>query len=241
MILFPAIDIKNGECVRLKLGDLNNSKTYNKDPLAQAKIFESIGFKWIHIVDLDAAVTGKSKNREIIDDIVNYTNLSVQLGGGIRDFTQIDYWLKIGVQKLVLGTISVNDIELVKAAAKRYPKQIIIALDTKEENIFIEGWTKNTGINVFDLVDEYKGQHIDAILHTDINRDGMMEGLNFSASRNLAKKTDIPVILSGGLKSIADIKTLKLEENKKFRGAIIGKAIYEKKINPLDAIKLINQ
>jgi len=241
MILFPAIDIKNGKCVRLKLGNLNESTTYNSSPLSQAKIFEEIGFSWLHIVDLDAAVNGKSKNFEIIKNIVKNTNLSIQLGGGIRSMGQIDFWSNLGVKRIVLGTVSVTNIELVKEAALKYKNKIVIALDTKDELVWIEGWKKNTNINVYDLVSKYQNLNIEAILHTDINRDGMLEGLNFDASRSLANRTKIPIILSGGLSSIQDIKELTLKKNKIFSGAIIGKAIYEKKIDPKQALDLIKK
>lgn len=241
MILFPAIDIKNGECVRLKLGNLNESTTYNKSPLSQAKIFEEIGFSWLHIVDLDAAVHGKSKNFEIIKNIVKNTNLSIQLGGGIRSMEQIDFWSNMGVKRIVLGTVSVTDIELVKKAALKYKNKIVLALDTKGELVWTEGWKKNTNINIYDLVLKYENLNIEAILHTDINRDGMLEGLNFDASRSLSNRTKIPIILSGGLSSIEDIKELTLKKNKIFSGAIIGKAIYEKKIDPKQALDLIKK
>jgi phosphoribosylformimino-5-aminoimidazole carboxamide ribotide isomerase len=241
MILFPAIDIKNGECVRLKLGNLNESTTYNNNPLSQAKIFEEIGFSWLHIVDLDAAVNGKSKNFGIIKNIVKNTNLSIQLGGGIRSMEQIDFWSNLGVKRIVLGTVSVTDIELVKEAALKYKNKIVLALDTKGELVWIEGWKKNTNINVYDLVSKYQNLNIEAILHTDINRDGMLEGLNFDGSRSLANRTKIPIILSGGLSSIQDIKELTLKKNKIFSGAIIGKAIYEKKIDPKQALDLIKK
>jgi phosphoribosylformimino-5-aminoimidazole carboxamide ribotide isomerase len=240
MILFPAIDIKNGECVRLRLGNLNESTTYNKDPISQAQIFERIGFNWLHVVDLDAAVNGESQNSAIIKNIIESTNLSVQLGGGIRSLEQMDDWFEIGVQKLVLGTISVTNIDLVKEAAMKYQNKIVLALDTKGESICIEGWKKNTNINIFDLIDEYKNAEISSILHTDINRDGMLEGLNFDASRKLANRTEIPIILSGGLQSIDDIKKMLLKKNSIFSGAIIGKAIYEKKIDPKEALNIIN-
>ena len=240
MILFPAIDIKNGECVRLRLGNLNESTTYNKDPISQAQIFERIGFNWLHVVDLDAAVNGESQNSAIIKNIIESTNLSVQLGGGIRSLEQMDDWFEIGVQKLVLGTISVTNIDLVKEAAMKYQNKIVLALDTKGESICIEGWKMNTNINIFDLIDEYKNAEINSILHTDINRDGMLEGLNFDASRKLANRTEIPIILSGGLQSIDDIKKMLLKKNSIFSGAIIGKAIYEKKIDPKEALNIIN-
>ena len=241
MILFPAIDIKNGECVRLKLGDLDDSKTYNKDPLSQAKLFEEYGFEWVHIVDLNAAVTGASLNGEVIKTIVQNTRLKVQLGGGIKSLEQINYWFSIGVQKLVLGTISVNDIDFVKETIKKFPNKIVLALDTKNELICIDGWKTTTAINVFDLVQEYNEYEVNAILHTDINRDGMLQGLNFEASRKLAQATRIPVILSGGLTSIDEIRDLNKPENTIFKGAIMGKALYEKKIDPLEALKILNR
>ena len=240
MILFPAIDIKNGECVRLRLGDIQDSKIYNSNPLSQAKKFQEMGFDWVHIVDLDAAVNGKSKNKPIIEEIIKKTNLKVQLGGGIRTIEVIDRWLSLGVEKLVLGTMSITNVSLVKKVADKYPKKIVLALDSKDEFICIEGWKKQTEVNIFDLIMEYENCEVDSILHTDINRDGMLKGLNFEGSKKLAKATYIPVILSGGLKSIEDIIKLREDENSIFKGAIIGKALYEKQIDPIEALKIIN-
>ena len=240
MILFPAIDIKNGECVRLRLGDIQDSKIYNSNPLSQAKKFQEIGFEWVHIVDLDAAVNGQSKNKPIIEEIIKKTKLKVQLGGGIRTIEMIDHWLSLGAKKIVLGTISITNISLVKEVANKYPQKIVLALDSKDDFICIEGWKKQTGVNIFDLIKEYDNTEIDSILHTDINRDGMLEGLNFKGSKKLAMATNISVILSGGLKSIEDIKKLKKNDNSIFKGAIIGKALYEKKIDPTEALKIIN-
>ena len=240
MILFPAIDIKNGECVRLRLGEMQDSKIYNSNPFLQAKKFQEMGFDWVHIVDLDAAVNGKSKNRPIIEEIIKKTNLKVQLGGGIRTIEVIDRWLSLGVEKLVLGTMSITNVSLVKKVADKYPKKIVLALDSKDEFICIEGWKKQTEVNIFDLIMEYENCEVDSILHTDINRDGMLKGLNFEGSKKLAKATYIPVILSGGLKSIEDIIKLRKDENSIFKGAIIGKALYEKQIDPIEALKIIN-
>ena len=183
MILFPAIDIKNGECVRLRLGEMQDSTTYNSNPFLQAKEFQEVGFEWVHIVDLDAAVNSKSKNQPIIEEIIKKTNLKVQLGGGIRTMETINHWLSVGAAKLVLGTISITNISLVKKVASRYPKKIVLALDSKDEYVCIEGWKKQTEVNIFDLVKEYENCEIDSILHTDINRDGMLEGLNFKGSK----------------------------------------------------------
>ena len=240
MILFPAIDIKNGECVRLRLGEMNDSIIYNSNPVSQAIKFQEMGFDWVHIVDLDAAVNGKSKNKPIIEEIIKKTNLCVQLGGGIRTMEVIDNWISLGAKKLVLGTTSITNINLVKKVADKHPKKIVLALDSKDEFICIEGWKKQTEVNIFDLIKEYENCEIDSILHTDINRDGMLEGLNFEGSKKLAIATDISVILSGGLKSIEDVIKLKKNENSIFKGAIIGKALYENKIDPVEALKIIS-
>ena len=240
MIIFPAIDIKNGECVRLRLGEMQDSKIYNSNPLSQAIKFQEMGFDWVHIVDLDAAVNGKSKNKPIIEEIIKKTNLKVQLGGGIRTMEVIDHWLSLGAEKLVLGTMSITNISLVKKVANKYPQKIVLALDSKDEFRCIEGWKRQTEVNILDLIKEYENTEIDSILHTDINRDGMLEGLNFRGSKKLAMATNISVILSGGLNSIEDIKKLKTNENSIFKGAIIGKALYEKKIDPIEALKIIN-
>jgi phosphoribosylformimino-5-aminoimidazole carboxamide ribotide isomerase len=223
MILYPAIDIKNNECVRLKLGRMDQSTIYNKNPVDQAIIFERLGFDWLHVVDLDAAV---SNSRINIDTI--------------RDIKTIEFWLNAGVDSVILGTAAVNRPDLVIEAAKNFTNSISIALDSRDGNISIEGWEKSTNIKVEDLAKKYCDLGIRSIIHTDINRDGILKGLNIAESRSLANSSSIPVVVSGGLKSIEDIKNLILPENKILMGAIMGRALYDKKIDPSEALNLVN-
>jgi phosphoribosylformimino-5-aminoimidazole carboxamide ribotide isomerase len=240
MILYPAIDIKNNECVRLKLGRMDQSTIYNKNPVDQAIIFERLGFDWLHVVDLDAAVSNSRINIDTILEIVNKTKMSIQLGGGIRDIKTIEFWLNAGVDSVILGTAAVNRPDLVIEAAKNFTNSISIALDSRDGNISIEGWEKSTNIKVEDLAKKYCDLGIRSIIHTDINRDGILKGLNIAESRSLANSSEIPVVVSGGLKSIEDIKNLMLPENKILMGAIMGRALYDKKIDPLEALNLVN-
>jgi len=239
MILYPAIDIKNNECVRLKLGQMDQSTIYNKNPINQALVFERLGFSWLHIVDLDAAVSNSRINIDTILEIINKTKMSIQLGGGIRDLKTIEFWLNAGVDSVILGTAAVNKPDLVIAAAKNFTNSISIALDSRDGFISIEGWEKSTNIRVEELAKKYSDIGIRSIIHTDINRDGILKGLNIHESRNLAKSIPIPVVVSGGLKSIEDIKNLMLPENKILMGAIMGRALYDKKIDALEALNLV--
>jgi len=240
MILYPAIDIKNNECVRLKLGRMDQSTIYNKIPVDQAIIIERLGFDWLHVVDLDAAVSNSRINIDTILEIVNKTKMSIQLGGGIRDIKTIEFWLNAGVDSVILGTAAVNRPDLVIEAAKNFTNSISIALDSRDGNISIEGWEKSTNIKVEDLAKKYCDLGIRSIIHTDINRDGILKGLNIAESRSLANSSSIPVVVSGGLKSIEDIKNLILPENKILMGAIMGRALYDKKIDPSEALNLVN-
>lgn len=239
MILYPAIDIKNNECVRLKLGQMDQSTIYNKNPTDQAIVFQELGFDWLHIVDLDAAVSSSKINIDTILEIVNKTKMSIQLGGGIRDLKTIEFWLNAGVDSVILGTVAVNKPDLVIEAAKNFTNSISIALDSRDGYISIEGWEKPTNIRVEDLAKKYCDIGIRSIIHTDINRDGILKGLNIDESRSLARSISIPVVVSGGLKSIEDINKLMLPENKIFMGAIMGRALYDKKIDPLEALNLV--
>jgi len=239
MILYPAIDIKNNECVRLKLGQMDQSTIYNRNPIDQAIVFQELGFDWLHIVDLDAAVSSSKINIDTILEIVNNTKMSIQLGGGIRDLKTIEFWLNAGVDSVILGTVAVNKPDLVIEAAKNYTNSISIALDSRDGYISIEGWEKPTNIRVEDLAKKYCDIGIRSIIHTDINRDGILKGLNIDESRSLAGSISIPVVVSGGLKSIEDINKLMLPENKIFMGAIMGRALYDKKIDPLEALNLV--
>lgn len=238
MILFPAIDIKNGSCVRLLQGKMSEATVFNEDPVNQAKIFESKGCKWIHVVDLDGAIKGKSVNQEIIKKIILSVNIKIQLGGGIRNIKTIDKWFEIGVERLVIGSLIVNNPNLVKEAIKKYPGRIVLGIDLIDDKLAIEGWVKKTDISATDIAKNFENLDIASFVCTNIKKDGAMEGidLNFILNnKNIFKK---PIIASGGITTLKDLQILKNNEKNGIEGAICGRAIYEGKIDPIDANKI---
>ena len=238
MILFPAIDIKNGSCVRLVQGRMEEVTVFNEDPVDQAKIFESKGCKWIHVVDLDGAIKGKSVNQEIIKKIISSVNIKIQLGGGIRNIKTIDKWFEIGVERLVVGSLIVNNPNLVKEAIKKYPGKIVLGIDLIDDKLAIEGWVKKTDISVYRYCKKFwKFRYCFFCLYK-YKKDGAMKGidLNFILNNiNIFKK---PIIASGGVTSLKDLQTLKDYETKGIEGVICGRAIYEGKIDITEANKI---
>jgi phosphoribosylformimino-5-aminoimidazole carboxamide ribotide isomerase len=239
MILFPAIDLKGGQCVRLKLGDMDQATVYNADPAEQAKAFEDQGFEWLHMVDLDGAFAGESVNGAAIDAILKATRNPVQLGGGIRTLGKIEYWLEKGLARVVLGTIAVRDPELVKEACKLFPGRIAVGIDAKGGKVAVEGWAKTSTLGAADLARKFEGAGVAAIIYTDIDRDGMLTGVNWEATIDLADAVSIPVITSGGLASIADIVRMTMPDAKKLEGAISGRALYDGRIDPAEALAIL--
>lgn len=237
MVLFPAIDIKNGQCVRLFQGDFNRSKTYNKDPLDQAKYFEDIGFEWIHIVDLDGAKEGQLINSEFIERILHKTKLKVQLGGGIRDLKTVTYWIKLGVERVVLGTMAVKNPDETKKALEQYPDRLVLGLDTKDDYIAVEGWKEKTKLKISDLVKEYKDYKVASIVYTDISRDGALIGPNIQSAINLSQSIPFPVVISGGVSCFEDLMKIKNLGAQGISGVICGRAFYEKTIDPVMAAR----
>ena len=238
MILFPAIDIKNGSCVRLVQGRMEEATVFNEDPIDQAKIFESKGYKWIHIVDLDGAIKGRSVNQEINKKIISSVNIKIQLGGGIRNIKTIDRWFEIGVERLVVGSLIVNDPNLVKEAIKKYPEKIVLGIDLIDDKLAIEGWVKKTNISAVDIAKDFENLDIASFVCTNIKKDGAMKGidLNFILNNiNIFKK---PIIASGGVTSLEDLQILKNNETKGIEGVICGRAIYEGKIDIIEANKI---
>ena len=238
MILFPAIDIKNGSCVRLVQGKMEDATIFNKDPVDQAKIFESKGCKWIHVVDLDGAIQGVPVNQEIIKKIISSVSIKIQLGGGIRNIEAIDKWFEIGVERLVLGSLIANDPDLVKIAIEKYPGKIVLGIDLINDQLAIEGWVKKTDINVKDIAKDFENLDIASFVCTNIKKDGAMKGidLNFILNNiNIFKK---PIIASGGITTLEDLQKLKDNEKKGIEGVICGRAIYEGKIDLVDANKI---
>ena len=238
MILFPAIDIKNGSCVRLVQGKMEEATVFNEDPIDQAKIFESKGCKWIHIVDLDGAIKGESVNQEIIKKITSSVNVKIQLGGGIRNIQTIDNWFGIGIERLVLGSLIVNNPNLVKEAIKKYPGKIVLGIDLIDDKLAIEGWVKRTNINAKDIAKNFENLDIASFVCTNIKKDGAMEGIDLNFILNNTNIFKKPIIASGGVTSLEDLQTLKNNETKGIEGVICGRAIYEGKIDIMEANKI---
>ena len=239
MILFPAIDLKDGQCVRLKLGDMKQATVFNDDPAAQAKSFEDQGFEWLHMVDLNGAFAGEPVNAAAVDAILAALTIPTQLGGGIRDMATIERWLTKGVRRVILGTIAVRDPGLVRDACRAFPGRIAVGIDARGGKVAVEGWAETSELSAIDLARQFEDAGVAAIIYTDIDRDGILKGLNLPSTRALADATDIPVIASGGLASIDDIKALLQPENAKLEGAISGRAIYDGRLDPAEALGLI--
>ncbi len=239
MILFPAIDLKNGECVRLKLGDMKTAQVYNPDPAAQAIAFEKQGFEWLHVVDLDGAFAGESKNGAAVEAILKATKNPVQLGGGIRTLEQIEAWLDKGVSRVILGTVAVRDPDLVRQACKKFPGKIAVGIDAKGGKVAVEGWAEAAELGVIDLARKFEGAGVSAIIYTDIDRDGVLTGINWDATIELAEAVSIPVIASGGLASMADIVRMTFADAAKLEGAISGRALYDGRIDPQEALSVL--
>ena len=236
MILFPAIDLKGGECVRLKLGDMDQATVYNTDPGAQAKAFQDQGFKWLHVVDLDGAFAGEAVNGDAVEAILASTDNPVQLGGGIRTIEHIQFWLDKGISRVILGTIAVRDPDLVRAACKKFPGQIAVGIDARGGKVAVEGWAETSELSVIDMAARFEDAGAAAIIFTDIDRDGVLTGINWESTLELARSTSIPVIASGGLASMDDIERLTQEDARILEGAISGRALYDGRIDPAEAL-----
>ena len=239
MILFPAIDLKDGQCVRLKLGDMEAATVFNDDPADQAAKFEAQGFKYLHIVDLNGAFAGKPVNGCAVEAILRSIKMPVQLGGGIRDLETIETWLIKGIGRVILGTIAVRNPKLVREACKRFPGRVAVGIDAKGGKVAVEGWSETSELTAIDLAKRFEDAGVSAIIYTDIDRDGVLKGLNLESTAELARSTKIPVIASGGLASIEDIKELLRPEYKMLEGAITGRALYDGRIDPKEALALL--
>jgi phosphoribosylformimino-5-aminoimidazole carboxamide ribotide isomerase len=239
MILFPAIDIKSGQCVRLQQGDMSRATVFHADPPAQARAFEAQGFEYLHIVDLDGAIAGKPVNAAAVERIRAAVTIPIQLGGGIRDAGTLAGWLRKGVDRVVIGTAAVRDPDLVKSAARKFPQRIAVALDARDGKVAVEGWAKTSDVSAVDLAKRFEDAGVAAIVYTDIARDGLLRGLNLDAALALAQAVETPIIVSGGLASIADIKALIEPRARKLAGAIAGRALYDGRLDGREALRLI--
>lgn len=241
MILFPAIDLKDGQCVRLKLGDMNAATVFNTSPADQARQFETQGFEYLHVVDLNGAFAGKSVNGAAVEEILSSVDFPVQLGGGIRTLAHIENWLEKGLARVILGTIAVRDPELVKAACKSFPGQVAVGIDARGGKVAVEGWAETSKLSAIELAKRFEGAGVAAIIYTDIDRDGVLTGINWPSTLELARAVSIPVIASGGLASMDDIEMMARPETQILEGAISGRALYDGRIDPERALAVLKQ
>ena len=241
MILYPAIDLKDGKCIRLKKGELKEITFYNSDPFDQAKSFVSMGAKWIHMVDIDGAFQGKSLNHNVFIDIKKKFNCLLQVGGGIRTFETVNYLLSNSIDRIVLGTISLEKRKLFEKICKAFPGKIAVGVDAKNGFVATEGWAKTSKVKVLDIIKQYEDSGVSTIIFTDIDKDGVLKGVSFEQLQSILDQTSLKVIASGGVSGIEDLKKLKKisEVNKNLNGVIVGRAIYEKKVNVNKAIKIL--
>lgn len=238
MILFPAIDLKGGQCVRLLKGDMRTATVFNDDPAAQARAFEVQGFRWLHVVDLDGALVGKPANAAAVESILRAVAIPVQLGGGIRDAASIERWLEHGVRRVVLGTAAVTNPELVREACGTWPGSIAVGIDARGGKVAVEGWAKTAEVSALELALRFEDAGVTAIIYTDIERDGALAGVNVEATAALARRLETPVIASGGLASLDDIRALQRHQGDGIEGVICGRALYDGRIEPKAALAL---
>lgn len=239
MILFPAIDLKDGQCVRLKLGEMSAATVFNDDPAAQAAAFEAQGFRYLHIVDLNGAFAGRPVNGAAVEAILKAVTMPVQLGGGIRDVATIESWLAKGIRRVILGTIAVRNPALVKEACAKFPGRVAVGIDARGGRVAVEGWAEESELTAIDLAARFADAGVAAIIYTDIERDGVLKGLNLPATAELARSTSIPVIASGGLASMDDVRELMRPDYRMLEGAITGRALYDGRLDPREALALL--
>ena len=241
MIVFPAIDLKRSEVVRLAEGDMDRATVYGQDPAAQAKLFAQAGAQHLHVVDLDGSFAGRAENREAVEAIVAAFPGHVQLGGGIRTRAAVDGWFDLGVARVVMGSAALKDPEFVKDMARAYPGGIVVAVDAKDGMVATEGWAEVSDVAVVDLARRFEDAGVASLLFTDIGRDGLLKGVNIEATVDLARRVDIPVIASGGVKGIDDIYVLSMHANDGIEGVITGRALYEGRLDLAAAIAMVNK
>ena len=238
MIVYPAIDLKEGKAVRLLRGALESATVFNEDPAAQARAFAAAGFAWLHLVDLDGAFAGKPVNRAAVEAILAAVELPVQLGGGIRDLATIEGWLGAGVARVILGTLAAEHPELLRAACARFPGRIAVGIDARGGRVAVKGWAEDGGLEALELAKRAAGAGAVAIVYTDIERDGALQGVNLAATHALARAVEVPVIASGGVASLEDIAALKALADPGIAGVICGRALYDGRIDPARALAL---
>ncbi len=241
MILYPAIDLKNGQCVRLKLGDMAQATVFNDDPAAQAAAFAAQGFTHLHVVDLDGAFAGHPMNAAAVDAILGAVSMPVQLGGGIRDMRTLENWLGKGVARAIIGTAAVRDPAFVRAAARRFPGQVAVGIDARDGFVAVEGWAERSELSAAELGQRFADAGVAAIIYTEISRDGVLAGLDIAGTLALARAVPIPVIASGGLASLADVERLLEPDCAVLAGAITGRALYDGRLDPAAALRLIRE
>jgi phosphoribosylformimino-5-aminoimidazole carboxamide ribotide isomerase len=239
--LYPAIDLKDGQCVRLLHGDMNKATIFPNAPAEQARTWQEIGFDWLHLVDLNGAFAGHSVNQRAIETIRANTDAKIQLGGGIRTMESIEFWLDLGIQRVILGTVALSDPELVRTACREFPTQIVVGIDARNGRVATQGWATQTDVAASDLAQQFEDSGVAAIIYTDIGRDGAMQGPNLDETVKLAEAISIPVILSGGMTNLDDVRAVIAASSKGVKGAILGRSIYEGSIAPHEAVALMRE
>jgi phosphoribosylformimino-5-aminoimidazole carboxamide ribotide isomerase len=238
VIIFPAIDLKDGVCVRLLRGEMGRATVFNTDPAAQARDFAAAGFEWLHLVDLNGAVEGRPVNADAVASILAAAKVPAQLGGGIRDLATVERWLAAGVARVIFGTLALEKPELVKDACRKFPGRVVVGIDARGGKVAVDGWTRTSEVKALDLALRFEDAGVSAIVYTDIGRDGAMQGVNVEATVDLAYALTTPVIASGGVSSIADIAELKTHEESGIEGVICGRALYDGRIDPVEALRV---
>ncbi len=239
MNLYPAIDLKDGKCVRLLHGEMDKATVFGSDPAAQAQQFEQAGFSWLHIVDLNGAFEGRSVNAPAVESILQAISIPAQLGGGIREMAHIERWLEAGIRRVILGTVALRNPALVKEACKRFPSRIAVGIDAKQSYVAVEGWAETSEMKAVELALKFEDAGVAAIIYTDIGRDGAMQGPNIEETAALADAISTPVILSGGVSSLDDIRDIRQYAGRGIEGAIIGRALYDGAISPQEALACV--
>jgi len=240
MILFPAIDLKDGACVRLFQGDMDKATDYNADPASQARAFSDAGFSWLHLVDLNGAIEGRPVNDKAVETILSTINVPAQLGGGIRDMATIRMWLEKGVNRVILGTVALEQPELVKEACRAFPGRIVVGIDARDGYVAVAGWAKTSRVKALDLALKFEDSGVAAIIYTDISRDGAMMGVNLDATTDLAWALTTPVIASGGVSALSDLEEIKAVEDSGIEGVILGRALYDGRVDPKKALAILS-